>query len=257
MLAAQGPQKGKAERRAERKAKKAERKQTGINVRSPVSLFLSSSSCVLGFGRCFTPEVVSMGVQWKRKGVCMRCMHVQALPFNQGLDAEAARETIQRAKQRIAPIATTNTDNSTPATLVDTTYSNSNTQAAEQSVTKNSKGCAKTPVVTAAAEVADVEIDDEDDEGGAAAAALRMASELAEIQVLTAQPFEDDELLYAVPMCAPYDALAKCKFRVKLVPGPLKKGKAAKQALEALNASPACTARCATTVLQTARDFRD
>lgn len=102
-------------------------------------------------------------------------------------------------------------------------------------------------VATAMAEVGEVEIDDEDDERGpdtAAAAATRMASELAEVKVLTGQPLEDDELLYAVPMCAPYDALAKCKFRVKLVPGQQKKGKAAKQALEVLSATPACTARC-------------
>lgn len=45
-------------------------------------------------------------------------------------------------------------------------------------------------------------------------------------------------------MCAPYECLAKCKFRVKLVPGGQKKGKAAKQVVELLSTSSLCSARC-------------
>ncbi|TPX37091.1 hypothetical protein SmJEL517_g00927 [Synchytrium microbalum] len=50
---------------------------------------------------------------------------------------------------------------------------------------------------------------------------------------LTGQPHEEDTLLFAIPVCAPFSALNRYKYKVKLVPGSLKKGKAAKQALDA------------------------
>jgi hypothetical protein len=62
----------------------------------------------------------------------------------------------------------------------------------------------------------------------AAAAALR------ELDSLTGCPRPDDTLLYAVPVCGPYAALAAFKLKVKLTPGTLKKGKATKQAMELL-----------------------
>lgn len=37
--------------------------------------------------------------------------------------------------------------------------------------------------------------------------------------------------MYAVPVCAPYESLSSYKYRVKLTPGALKKGKASKLAL--------------------------
>ncbi|KAF6266599.1 hypothetical protein COO60DRAFT_5463 [Scenedesmus sp. NREL 46B-D3] len=40
--------------------------------------------------------------------------------------------------------------------------------------------------------------------------------------------------MYAVPVVGPYAALANYKFKVKLTPGTLKKGKAVKQAVELL-----------------------
>jgi hypothetical protein len=66
-------------------------------------------------------------------------------------------------------------------------------------------------------------------DGGDAAAAL-----LKELDSLTGCPRADDVLMYAVPVCGPYAALANYKFKVKLTPGTLKKGKAAKQAVELL-----------------------
>ena len=42
---------------------------------------------------------------------------------------------------------------------------------------------------------------------------------------LTGQPNEEDELLYAIPVCAPWACLQKYKYRVKLLPGSVKKGK--------------------------------
>ncbi|KAJ3054664.1 hypothetical protein HK097_001144, partial [Rhizophlyctis rosea] len=50
---------------------------------------------------------------------------------------------------------------------------------------------------------------------------------------LTGQPHALDSLQHAVPVCAPWAALQKYKYKVKLVPGSLKKGKAAKSALSA------------------------
>jgi len=42
---------------------------------------------------------------------------------------------------------------------------------------------------------------------------------------LTGQPTAEDELLYAIPVCAPWSCLQKYKYRVKLLPGSGKKGK--------------------------------
>eukprot|EP00741_Cyanophora_paradoxa_P006667 tig00001030_g6448.t1 len=52
----------------------------------------------------------------------------------------------------------------------------------------------------------------------------------SELDALTGIPRPDDVLLFAVPVCGPYSALTSYKFKVKLVPGSQKKGKAARQA---------------------------
>eukprot|EP00668_Euglena_longa_P012176 GGOE01014608.1.p1 GENE.GGOE01014608.1~~GGOE01014608.1.p1 ORF type:complete len:1133 (+),score=385.10 GGOE01014608.1:88-3486(+) len=54
---------------------------------------------------------------------------------------------------------------------------------------------------------------------------------LNELDALTGCPQEADTLLFAVPMCAPYSALQAYRYKVKVTPGALKKGKAA-QAIE-------------------------
>jgi len=41
-----------------------------------------------------------------------------------------------------------------------------------------------------------------------------------------------DTLLYAFPVCAPYETLRDYKFKVKVIPGNEKKGKAVKTCLE-------------------------
>lgn len=48
---------------------------------------------------------------------------------------------------------------------------------------------------------------------------------------LTGLPVPEDELLYAVPVCGPYNALLNYKYKVKLQPGSTKRGKACKLAL--------------------------
>lgn len=48
----------------------------------------------------------------------------------------------------------------------------------------------------------------------------------------TGAPLPHDLVHFAIPMCAPYASLQKYKYKVKLLPGSQKKGKAAKQAIE-------------------------
>ena len=43
-----------------------------------------------------------------------------------------------------------------------------------------------------------------------------------------ASPKPGDILSDAVPICAPWSALSRCKYKVKLIPGAVKKGKAAR-----------------------------
>jgi predicted ribosome quality control (RQC) complex YloA/Tae2 family protein len=52
------------------------------------------------------------------------------------------------------------------------------------------------------------------------------------LDAFTGRPLPGDELLAAIPVCAPWSALAMYKYKVKLQPGPLKKGKAISQILD-------------------------
>ncbi|KAI9483824.1 MAG: fibronectin-binding protein A N-terminus-domain-containing protein [Benjaminiella poitrasii] len=59
------------------------------------------------------------------------------------------------------------------------------------------------------------------------------ADEVANLSVLdslTANPLPEDIIHFAIPICAPYTAIQKYKYKVKLTPGSLKRGKAIKQA---------------------------
>lgn len=70
-------------------------------------------------------------------------------------------------------------------------------------------------------------IGDEYDEGTAAAE----AADLAWLPALIGAPLPEDEILAAIPVCAPWAALGRYKYRVKLQPGAVKKGKAVKEIL--------------------------
>lgn len=48
---------------------------------------------------------------------------------------------------------------------------------------------------------------------------------LNDLDYLTGNPLPSDILLYAVPVCGPYNALQTYKYRVKITPGTAKKGK--------------------------------
>ncbi|PRP86190.1 nuclear export mediator factor Nemf-like [Planoprotostelium fungivorum] len=54
---------------------------------------------------------------------------------------------------------------------------------------------------------------------------------LSEIDSLTSSPLADDVLLFAIPVCAPYSAMSNYKYKVKLQPGNVKRGKAGKTAV--------------------------
>ncbi|KAL0075765.1 fibronectin-binding protein A N-terminus-domain-containing protein [Phycomyces blakesleeanus] len=59
------------------------------------------------------------------------------------------------------------------------------------------------------------------------------ADEVANLSVLdslTPNPLPEDIIHFAIPVCAPYNSLQKYKYKVKLTPGSLKRGKAIKQA---------------------------
>ncbi|CAK9091337.1 Nuclear export mediator factor Nemf (Serologically defined colon cancer antigen 1 homolog) [Durusdinium trenchii] len=63
------------------------------------------------------------------------------------------------------------------------------------------------------------------------------------LRSFTANPRPDDVILYALPFCGPPQTTLNFKFRVKLVPGPMKKGKASKAATEVLLRLPSGTPR--------------
>lgn len=52
------------------------------------------------------------------------------------------------------------------------------------------------------------------------------------LDALVGWPYVGDEILELVPMCAPWAAMSKCKYKVKIQPGNTKKGKALKEILE-------------------------
>lgn len=54
----------------------------------------------------------------------------------------------------------------------------------------------------------------------------------AENNKLTGKPYPEDALIYALPVCAPYQTLSQYTYRIKLTPGNMKRGKAAKQCVE-------------------------
>ncbi|RAL15259.1 putative DUF814 domain protein [Aspergillus homomorphus CBS 101889] len=66
--------------------------------------------------------------------------------------------------------------------------------------------------------------DDYDEETAAAEAA-----DLEWIPAMVGTPHPDDDILAAIPVCAPWAALGRYKYKIKLQPGTVKKGKAVKE----------------------------
>ncbi|KAK5115462.1 hypothetical protein LTR62_001121 [Meristemomyces frigidus] len=57
------------------------------------------------------------------------------------------------------------------------------------------------------------------------------SAQLTQLDSLVSTPMVGDEILECIPVCAPWTALAKYKFKVKMQPGQLKKGKAVREIL--------------------------
>lgn len=53
--------------------------------------------------------------------------------------------------------------------------------------------------------------------------------DLSMLPALVGTPVPGDDVLGALPMCGPWNALARCRFRTKVQPGPMKKGKAVQE----------------------------
>ncbi|XP_054084386.1 ribosome quality control complex subunit NEMF homolog [Zeugodacus cucurbitae] len=79
------------------------------------------------------------------------------------------------------------------------------------------------------------EIEDADD--------MPAGADVAMLDALTGQPLEGDELLFVIPVVAPYQSLQNYKFRVKLTPGTGKRGRAAKTALTMFSKDKNCSPR--------------
>lgn len=70
-----------------------------------------------------------------------------------------------------------------------------------------------------------VDTDGDDDLAGA-------VDDSAELSKLTGKPTSEDVILHAIPVVAPYQVISQYKYRVKLTPGSVKRGKASKQCVE-------------------------
>jgi hypothetical protein len=57
------------------------------------------------------------------------------------------------------------------------------------------------------------------------------ASVLTQLDALVGTPLPGDEILEAIPICAPWASLAKYKYKAKMQPGQQKKGKAVREIL--------------------------
>ena len=51
------------------------------------------------------------------------------------------------------------------------------------------------------------------------------SSDISELDKLTGQPHRNDVLLFTVPMLAPYSTIQANKYKVKITPGPMKRGR--------------------------------
>ncbi|XP_058129559.1 ribosome quality control complex subunit NEMF homolog isoform X2 [Anopheles ziemanni] len=69
------------------------------------------------------------------------------------------------------------------------------------------------------------------------------AADLDMLDGLTGQPVDEDELLFAIPVVAPYQSLHNYKYKVKLTPGTGKRGKASKMALQIFLKDKQCSPR--------------
>ena len=82
----------------------------------------------------------------------------------------------------------------------------------------------------------------DEDEGGEETLASE-AADLAWLPALVGRPLPEDEILAAIPVCAPSAALNRYRYRVKLLPGTVKKGKAVREIVGRWIAETAATGK--------------
>lgn len=82
-------------------------------------------------------------------------------------------------------------------------------------------------------EASDDEIDEE----------TQISDEIKLLNSLTGCPNSADTLLFAVPVCGPYSSLLSYKYKVKIIPGSNRRGKAAKTALQLFLHEKSATSR--------------
>lgn len=85
--------------------------------------------------------------------------------------------------------------------------------------------------------------DGDDAEVGDIVEEIVVAADVDMLDSLTGIPLPEDELLFAIPVVAPYSTLLNYKFKVKLTPGTGKRGKAAKTAIDIFLKDRATTPR--------------
>lgn len=68
-------------------------------------------------------------------------------------------------------------------------------------------------------------------------------SNVSLLDELTGKPLEDDVLSCAIPMCGPYAAVKDYKFKVKLIPGNSKTGRAVQTTINVLKNTNGITAQ--------------
>jgi len=81
------------------------------------------------------------------------------------------------------------------------------------------------------------------DNNATAGNAIKVSDEVDMIDALTGIPITEDELMFAVTMIGPWNAMTNYKFKVKVTPGTAKRGKAAKTTLGVFTADRAATTR--------------
>ncbi|VDN23435.1 unnamed protein product [Gongylonema pulchrum] len=84
--------------------------------------------------------------------------------------------------------------------------------------------------------------EDEEDVLEEADTAMMDAEETRMLNSLTWRPFDEDVLLYALVVVAPYQTMHNFKYKVKLTPGTGKRGKAAKSAIALFQRDKSATA---------------
>lgn len=65
------------------------------------------------------------------------------------------------------------------------------------------------------------------------------AEKATNLDTLVGTPLAGDEIIEVIPVCAPWNALVRFKYKVKMQPGSVKKGKAVKEVLDRLKTDSA------------------